>query len=89
MMDTWGCEKEAQLGPRYRARDEDGVLSHCPVRYVPNSIYDFMRSYKFHKDFPGAPMPSYDEINPRWLEAANVYESEYHSAREEVMKHGR
>lgn len=56
----------------------------CPVRFVPDNVWEFIRVYNYHEKFQSAKMPDYANVNPRFLAAAEYYEY----AQGEAVKHG-
>jgi hypothetical protein len=66
--------------------DERRKYWRCPVRYIPRSVEQFFAEYDYAKGFPNAPMPPYDELNPRFRQAMFYYERQYMTALEEARK---
>jgi hypothetical protein len=48
---------------------------NCPLQFVPPNIWEFLKMYKFMKDFP-ASVPSYKDVCSRFLTAYQYYESQ-------------
>lgn len=48
----------------------------CPVKFIPDSVWSFLRYRDFHEKHPGARFPGLDEISPRYLQAEREYEAE-------------
>ena len=80
---VWGHSSKMTMHEHYwpllAGNNDDEIiqLSSCPFRYVPVSVIMWAREYRYYKDFPSAPMPKYERINPRWAVALMVYENEY------------
>jgi len=57
--------------------EEDGETEtsyfNCPRKFVPLSISEFLRQLNYYKEFPGAKMPGYENVSPRFLQAVQVY----------------
>lgn len=47
---------------------------NCPKLFIPYSVIEWHKIYKYNKDFPGASMPSITEQNGRFLKAYYIYE---------------
>jgi len=59
---------------------------NCPIKFIPNSMATFMSEYSYYKEFSGAVMPSYDDLNPKFKEALRYYNEEL--AKATRSKHG-
>lgn len=47
---------------------------NCPSLFIPKSIMQWHKIYKYYKDFPGASMSNIGNQNARFLQAYYVYE---------------
>ena len=54
--------------------DGVGEFYACPVQCIPESVYSFLARYDYYEKYPNS-APSFEEVNPRYLEALKVYES--------------
>ena len=73
---VWGCNEKTQMSvPTFVEVEEDmeKVYFNCPRKFIPSSIVDFIWRINYYKDFPGAGMPSYDEVSPRFQQAFRLY----------------
>lgn len=91
MKEAWGCIEKSQMS--LPAFVDDGVtliLNHkeykpkrqnlywnCPVKFVPDNVWGFLKMHNIIKTFPNIQLPPYDKINPRFLDAIYYYESKY------------
>lgn len=50
------------------------LLYGCPEHFIPESVMAWEQGYRYHTKFPGARLPSFDEVSPRWLEAMELFE---------------
>jgi len=48
----------------------------CPVRFIPSSVFEFIRYYTFYQNHPSSPFPSLEKISPRYLQAEEILQSE-------------
>jgi len=72
----FGCTEKAKK--HVEVEQENGIeyyYYNCPLQFVTNNVWDFMKEYKYHKDFPSAGMPSFRNCNPRWILAVNYLET--------------
>lgn len=53
------------------------VYYNCPSKFIPPSIFKWHDIYKYHKEFPGAQMNSYNKQNPRFLQAYFYFDAWY------------
>jgi hypothetical protein len=51
-----------------------GEFYACPIQFVPQSVYSFLERYDYYEKYPSG-APSFEAVNPRYLEALKVYES--------------
>jgi hypothetical protein len=67
--------------------DEIGEFYACPIQCIPQSVYSFLERYDYYEKYPNS-APSFEDVNPRYLEALKVYESNMKnmSAPKEVKK---
>lgn len=54
--------------------DGVGEFYACPVQCIPESVYSFLSRYDYYEKYPNS-APSFEDVNPRYLEALKVYES--------------
>lgn len=68
--------------------DEGEILRYwnCPLNFVPVSVWEFCREYRYRKDFPSVPMPDYDGVSTKWVEAYQTYESKLNAFQMEKLK---
>ncbi len=91
MSKAWGCINEPRVFVPLLEEIENGihyVYKRCPIKFIPKSIVYFMRLYDYHKNFPGAPMPSYDQASYRFVNAYQYYESKLAQFTKERMQNG-
>lgn len=69
-------------------KETGDVYWNCPIKFVPDSVWQFLSLHAYHKDFPSAPMPAYREVSSRFFQAYTFYNSKYNQFREELMKKG-
>jgi hypothetical protein len=50
---------------------------NCPNNFIPKSLGDFMKIYRYYKDFPGAQMPSIENCSYRFFFAYQYYEKKF------------
>jgi len=58
---------------------------NCPVKFIPDSIYGFLKIYDYYKTFPGAKISSYDNVSARFLKATQYYNVQYSEAMDEMI----
>jgi hypothetical protein len=60
--------------------DEDNdyktIFWSCPIKFVPDSIWEFVKMYSFYQNHPSSPFPKYENISPRYLKAEQIFNSE-------------
>ena len=91
MSRVWGCEDKAIVPESARSEIEDGVqyvYSQCLVRFIPMSIFKFIQLYDYHSKFTSAPMPSFNDVSPRFLAAYSYYEKHLNQYKQELLKNG-
>lgn len=91
MSEAWGCINEPKVAVPILEEKENGIhyiYKRCPVRFIPKSIYQFMKIYNYHKNFPGALMPTFSKVNPRFVEASNYYDAKFADYTKEKIKNG-
>ena len=59
---------------------------NCPINFIPESVVEFTRQYRYYKDFPSAPMPEYEEVPKRWILSYQYYETKLRHYQEERFK---
>jgi len=50
---------------------------NCPVKFVPDNVWGFLKMYNTIKAFPSIQLPAFDDMHPRFLTAMYYYESHY------------
>jgi hypothetical protein len=51
---------------------------NCPLQFVPSSIWEFIKIFIYHTEqFPSAPMPGYQDVNPKFLQACTYYKMKF------------
>lgn len=91
MAEAWGCIKLPKISVPVLEEVEDGiryVYKRCPIRFIPKSIMQFIRIYDYHKNFPGSPMPTYENASCRFINAYQYYESKLAEYIKEKSKNG-
>lgn len=72
-------------------REIDGeiiyIYDRCLIKFIPMTVFQFINIYTYHTKFPGAAMPAYANVSPRFLSAMTYYESKLAEYRAEVEKH--
>ncbi len=48
----------------------------CPVKFIPGSVWSFLKYRAFHERHPSAPFPTLEKTSPRYLQAEAVYDIE-------------
>lgn len=72
-MGVWGCHERTKMCKPTMVDDEDGTYYwSCPIRFIPQSVWDFVRIHKFYHDHPSAVFPSFDQVSPRYLQAESI-----------------
>ena len=74
----WGCEKKAQMAIPPLEEIENGIhyrYWNCPGKFISDSVESFFLIYRYHKDFPSAPMPNVHDVSARFFMAYRYYES--------------
>lgn len=66
--------------------DEHNKYWNCPINFIPDSIYSFMRLYDYSKSFPGAFMPAFNKVSPRFINAHTYFEMKYNEFLIEAQK---
>ena len=54
--------------------DGVGEFYTCPIQCIPQSVYSFLERYDYYEKYPNS-APSFEDVNPRYLESLKVYES--------------
>jgi hypothetical protein len=60
-------------------QEEGGVVMKfwsCPIRFIPASVWSFMRYQAFYKKHPSAPFPGLDSLSPRYSKAEAIFDAE-------------
>lgn len=76
---VWGCYGKCTMATPTMVDESDGIIVKywsCPVRFVPDSIWSFIKIRNFYNEHPSAPFPSYDKCSPRWLKAESIFNKE-------------
>lgn len=87
----WGCEKKTLMARPTMIDYENGIRINywsCPINFVPDSIWSFIRNRNFYELHPSSPFPKIQNVSPRYLQAESVLERELTLAREEALKEG-
>jgi len=66
--------------------EEEGIKRiywSCPVKFVPDSVWSFIRHYNFYRRHQTAPFFQFDDVSPRYRLAENIYERALREALEE------
>jgi hypothetical protein len=74
----WGCDGFTAERAIYEEQREDGDIDrywNCPLLFVPESVIEWFKSYKYYSRFPSAPMPDYEHVSQRFLAAVDIYEN--------------
>jgi hypothetical protein len=85
---AWGCENESRMAEPTFVDDDGNKYWNCPVRYIPDSIINFLREYDYYKRFPSALSIGYAAMSPRFKAAMEIYEAEYLANMKE-LQHGK
>jgi len=67
-----GCEKPTQMPSTIRL-DPDEEWYNCPLRFISQSVHDFLGKYDAYKKGLSTP-PDYDDQAQKFIEAVNVFE---------------
>jgi len=70
---------------KYQPNKHNGYFN-CPIRWIPENIYELLKKYDTIKMFPNMPIPAYDKISPRFIGAVQYYESKFNEYVILVMK---
>lgn len=57
--------------------EEDNVKTlyySCPVRFIPDSVWSFLKYRYYHERHPSVPFPSLDDLSPRYAMAEAQYD---------------
>jgi len=57
---------------------ENGKLytyQRCPVKFIPDSIDKFMEIYDYYGKYPGAPLPAFSDLCPRYSLAYRYFDA--------------
>lgn len=49
----------------------------CPTKFVPDSVWSFLRQRTFYERHSSAPFPALEDISPRYLQAEAIFDLEY------------
>jgi hypothetical protein len=72
----FGCTKKAKKYVECELHEgKEYFYWNCPIQFIPKGIWQFMKIYKYQKDFPSAGMPSYKNVNPKFIDAINYLEN--------------
>jgi hypothetical protein len=70
LKETWGCEKPKQVA--VWQDDEDNEFYNCPLRFVPQTVYDWFYEYEYYQLFQGS-APAFEKQAAKFYDAARVY----------------
>ena len=87
-----GCNGKSRISKPVFEEIENGVYYRylsCPYKFISQSVYNFVKVYRYYKDFPSAPMPDIENVSYRFLAAYQYYESKLTENLEEKAKNGR
>jgi len=56
--------------------DNDIEYWSCPVKFIPSSVWSFVKIRKFYHDHPSSPFPAYERVSPRWSESEKILDTE-------------
>lgn len=83
-----GCDGKPAPSPVEHDEDKEANVIYrywnCPKKFIPVSIYKWYNEYKYHKNFPSAIMPAYENIARRFITAVEVYESTLRAYQEKL-----
>ena len=88
-MDVWGCMGRCLMAKPTMIDETDTekkVFWSCPIRFVPDSIWEFIRIHKFYQDHTSASFPAFDDVSPRYLQAESFLNSELSRLRLELCQ---
>lgn len=80
--EVWGCNGKCLMSVPTFFEVVDGIKINywsCPVKFVPNSIWHFIKVRNYYSNHPSAPFPCFDNVSPRWLAAEQIFNSEINS----------
>lgn len=86
---VWGCEGRCQMSaPTMIDIDNNIVIKYwsCPVKFVPSSVWSFVKIRNYYNNHPSAPFPSFNNVSPRWLQAENILNAEMNNYIKEHRK---
>jgi hypothetical protein len=71
--------------PTFVDQSSDKIIRYwsCPVNFVSRNVAEFIKMLDFLKSFPASPIPPYQKISRRFMEAWSYYEAQYTSALEQ------
>ena len=74
--------------PTFCDEDNSTIYQYwsCPIRFVPNSVWEFVKMVKFYENHPSSPFPEYRKVSPRYLQAESILHSEIAEVRKEMKK---
>lgn len=73
---VWGCEGKTIMALPTFVDDDGTKYWSCPNKFIPDSVWCFIKIRLFYNDHPSSPFPSYDKISPRWLAAETILNKE-------------
>lgn len=94
--EVWGCQKRIQGSkPTFEYIDGSTYWRYwqCPFLFIPDSIFKFVKIYRFYKMFPSASFPSIENASWRFVSACQLYDSYLQEIESELLEkdidHGR
>lgn len=86
----WGCDAEQATAPAMMDGDDGGeiVFGHCPMRFIPRSVKDFIERFEDMERYPHTAKP-YDERGKRWHAFERYYRNKiglYEAARRRLER---
>lgn len=60
--------------PTMTDEENDMRFWSCPVKFVPNSVWEFIHIREFYKSHPSSPFPHYKNLSPRYEIAEVIFD---------------
>lgn len=82
--EVWGCNGRCLMSTPTMVDDSNGKIIKywsCPVNFVPDSVWSFVKKRNFYQEHPSASFPSYNNCSPRWLKAESIFNKELNELR--------
>lgn len=79
MQEVWGCKQKTKLLIPTFYDLQNGILYkywNCPVKFIPDSVFEFLKIRNYYQKYQGAQMPSFDEVDNRFLTMDSFYTNE-------------